>query len=431
MVFYDKKKLPPPPPDIPVTIDKKPLTKVKEKRVLGVIIDENLSFTSYIEQITKKCKTAYNRLTLHPELLPHQALQLYKAYIRTKLEYGCIIWGHTIYHKNHMKQLEDAQRGALSLILRIMKSTPLEAIESEMATTPIDLRIEELQRHEAIKLYQNQDSCCLSHKIKSYDLTNSKQSPCKHLQKILNQLLTQIAKQKHCDDINKLQLPSVNPQTFEVFTIDNLESIFPSNYRNRSKLKLSKTNTTNNEDYIDYIKTLINEKTMMIFTDGSALGNPGPTGSGVVIKKNGPESTEIKIAHAVTKMGTSYQGELQAIRIGTTYAKENISISTENLHIFVDSQAAIQAIIEQNHKNYHNITITEIRQNLINISHTIKSIKFVYCPAHKGIAENETADKLAKIAAKKVQTLEPTYIVSSSEIKTENKKMTLSKWQKR
>ena len=131
-----------------------------------------------------------------------------------------------------MKQLEDAQRGALSLIIRIMKSTPLEAIESEMATTPIDLRIEELQRHEAIKLYQNQDSCCLSHKIKSYDLTNSKQSPCKHLQKILNQLLTQIAKQKHCDDINKLQLPSVNPQTFEVFTIDNLEIIFPSNYRN-------------------------------------------------------------------------------------------------------------------------------------------------------------------------------------------------------
>ena len=67
MVFNDKKKLPPP-PDIPVTINEKPLTKVKEKRVLGVIIDENLSFTSHIEQIIKKCKAAYNRLTLHPEL---------------------------------------------------------------------------------------------------------------------------------------------------------------------------------------------------------------------------------------------------------------------------------------------------------------------------------------------------------------------------
>ena len=76
---------------------------------------------------------------------------------------------------------------------------------------------------------------------------------------------------------------------------------------------------------------------MMVFTDGSALGNPGLTGSGVVIKKNGPESTEIKIAHAFTKMGTSYQGELQAIRLGTTYAKEN-NISTENLHIFVTAK---------------------------------------------------------------------------------------------
>ena len=172
-------------------------------------------------------------------------------------------------------------------MLQIMKSTPLEAIESEMATTPIDLRIEELQRHEAMKLYQNQDSY-LSRKIKSYDLTNSKQSPCKHLQKILKQLLTQIAKQKNCDDTNKLQLPSVNPHAFEVFTIDSLESIFPSNYRNRSKINVSKTNTTNDEDYIEYIKTLCNEKTMMILTERSALGNPGPTASGVVIKKNGP-----------------------------------------------------------------------------------------------------------------------------------------------
>ena len=140
---------------------------------------------------------------------------------------------------------------------------------------------------------------------------------------------------------------------------------------------------------------------MMILTDGSALGNPRPTGSCIFIKKNSPGSTDIKITHAVTKMGTSYQGELQAIRIGTIYAKESINISTENLHIFVDSQAAIQAITEQNHENYQDITITEIRQNLINISHNIKSIKLVYCPAHKEIFENETADKLVKIAAKK------------------------------
>ena len=152
MVFYGGKKLPPP-PDIPVTIDKKPLTKVKEKWVLGVIINENLSFTSRIEQITKKSKTAYNRLTLHPELLPHQALQLYKAYIRIKLEYGSIIWGHSIYQKNHIKQFADAQRGTLSLIRRTMKSTPLEAIESEMEIIPKSRLISKPQNK---KLWFNQ-----------------------------------------------------------------------------------------------------------------------------------------------------------------------------------------------------------------------------------------------------------------------------------
>ena len=99
--------------------------KSKKKNILGVIIDENLNFNK------KKCKTAYNRLTLYPDLSPHHKLQLHKAYIKTKLEYGYIIWGHTIYQKNHMKQLEDAQRGALTLILRTMKPTPLEAVQSD------------------------------------------------------------------------------------------------------------------------------------------------------------------------------------------------------------------------------------------------------------------------------------------------------------
>ena len=51
IIFYDKKKLPPP-PSILVTIDESSLTKVKAKRVLGIIIDEDLTFTPYTEHIT-------------------------------------------------------------------------------------------------------------------------------------------------------------------------------------------------------------------------------------------------------------------------------------------------------------------------------------------------------------------------------------------
>ena len=57
MVFYNKKKKPSP-LSIPVTINEIPLKQVQTKRVLGIVIDENLTFTSHIENITIKCEQA-------------------------------------------------------------------------------------------------------------------------------------------------------------------------------------------------------------------------------------------------------------------------------------------------------------------------------------------------------------------------------------
>ena len=59
------------------------------------------------------------------------------------LEYGCIVWGHSIYKKNHVAMLKSAHKGALSLILRTLKSTPTDALESELFIPPTDLRIQE------------------------------------------------------------------------------------------------------------------------------------------------------------------------------------------------------------------------------------------------------------------------------------------------
>ena len=73
IIFYDKKKLPPP-PSILETINGSSLTKVKAKRVLGAIINEDLTFTPHVEHITQKCKRAYNRLTLYPDFSLYLAL---------------------------------------------------------------------------------------------------------------------------------------------------------------------------------------------------------------------------------------------------------------------------------------------------------------------------------------------------------------------
>ena len=170
---------------------------------------------------------------------------------------------------------------------------------------------------------------------------------------------------------------------------------------------------------------------MIVFTDGSAQSNPGPTGSGVIIKKQGQNSTPIKIAKAVKYMGSSYEGELEAIKIATEYARDNISPSNDSLHIFSDCQSAISAVTSQNRENYHNSTIRAIRENLMDISPKVQNIRLVYCPAHQGIQENELADSLAKTASKEAKHLQPNTQLSPSEIQQGNKMLSISKWTRR
>ena len=112
---------------------------------------------------------------------------------------------------------------------------------------------------------------------------------------------------------------------------------------------------------------------MLIFTDISATINPGPTGARAVIRKNGPTSLPIQLAKAVTSSGTSYEGDLEAIKISTEF--ENISDETENIHIFVDCKSAIYTITQQSNENYHHLAISSIRENLFGISTKVKSIK--------------------------------------------------------
>ena len=51
-----------------------------------------------------------------------------------------------------LKLLESTQRGALSLILRSFKSTPAVALDAELGILPIDIRLQELNRMECLKL---------------------------------------------------------------------------------------------------------------------------------------------------------------------------------------------------------------------------------------------------------------------------------------
>ena len=70
------------------------------------------------------------------------AIQIFKWFICSKLEYESIILGHTKYTDKHCRLLEAVEKSVLMLILRAMKSTPTEVLESGLSIAPIDLELE-------------------------------------------------------------------------------------------------------------------------------------------------------------------------------------------------------------------------------------------------------------------------------------------------
>ena len=141
----------------------------------------------------------------------------------------------------------------------------------------------------------------------------------------------------------------------------------------------------------------MNENTVAIFTDGSCTGNPGPTGAGAFILKNGLNKPAIKLARAVSNNSTNYHAEVEA-PLSLKYIK---SLSTpwsfNNVHMFSDSIAAINAIISPTQQDLRSNLIEEIKY--ISNSIELVTIFATHSSAHKGIANNKEADRLAKIGA--------------------------------
>ena len=116
-----------------------------------------------------------------------------------------------------------------------------------------------------------------------------------------------------------------------------MESFYIPNFPVTTLIKFaSDFSDVGQKDYIKEILQDVDINTMMIFIDGSAQSNPGPTGSGVVIKNLGHYSVPVKLAKAITACGTSYEGEMETMKLVTDRAFKNIGQSN-SLFIYADS----------------------------------------------------------------------------------------------
>ena len=125
--------------------------------MLGVIIDEKLTFKDHIKHICMQARKSYCQLAAFSNLPLSTLKTLYKSFIWSKLEHCCSVWRPKLYLLNHLQNIESVQRAALSFILQPFKSTPTIALESELNILSIDIRLKQLQAMECIKILRKRD----------------------------------------------------------------------------------------------------------------------------------------------------------------------------------------------------------------------------------------------------------------------------------
>jgi hypothetical protein len=92
---------------------------VKETKFLGLVFDSKLSFIPHVQYLKDKCLKAMNllRVVAHTNWGADSAtlLKLYRSHIRSKLDYGCVVYGSA--RKSYLNALNTIQNSALRICL--------------------------------------------------------------------------------------------------------------------------------------------------------------------------------------------------------------------------------------------------------------------------------------------------------------------------
>ena len=130
---------------------------VDDFKFLGLIFDRKLSFIPHIKYLKAKCLKAMNLL----KVLSHTnwgadrtvLLQLYRSLIRSKLDYGSIVYGSA--RKSYLMMLDTVHHQGLRLALGAFRTSPVESLYVEAEEPSLYLRREKLALQYAIRLAAN------------------------------------------------------------------------------------------------------------------------------------------------------------------------------------------------------------------------------------------------------------------------------------
>ena len=329
-------------------LENDPIQFVKEAKFLGLIWDTKLTFEPHIKYLKARCQKSLNILKVlsRTEWGADQTtlLKLYRSLVRSKLDYGCLVYGSA--SKTALAKLDPVHNQGLRLSLGAFRSSPVESLYVEALEPPLEIRREKLALQYILKLKANPEN-------PAYDVVKI-----------------------DVEEIAINSVPDVPIWDSEPVTVDFTLSEFDKS--STSTVFKSRFNEVK-QKYLDFCH---------IYTDGSKV--------------------ETKVASAyVCPYGTRgyrlrdgcsiFTAEVEAINKALTYVK----VSTkQSFVIFSDSMSVLQAIESQESKNPLVNRVLEACQKILSDG---KFITFCWLPSHRDIRGNEDADRAAKDALSKAQ----------------------------
>ncbi|VDI25109.1 Hypothetical predicted protein, partial [Mytilus galloprovincialis] len=306
----------------------------------------------------------------------------------------------------------------------VSATASLEVLQVMAGVLPLDLRREEMAIRDIARLNSYSTKIPIRNKI---DEWKNKET----VDKFISPLGLMLQQAKNMKEETDISIDDIEPE----YQFQGLQaSKSPPEYwrtLGSSKNRTKEQEITGKNLILNKLNT-VSPSTVVAFTDGSCQSNPGPCGAGAIRIFN---NKEIELKQPVSKRGSILLAELVAIKLVLDYVSriENKTL-IEEVKIFSDSQTAIGILtlnwkIENNRSTSHEI-ISLIK--CIQKHHGIR-INFDWTPGHADVRGNEIADKLAKEAAKEANQIqkEAHITVTKQDIKTAARILVNKKWQHR
>ena len=116
------------------------IQNVSKQKLLGIYIDENLSWSSHIDYLCSHIASKISLLRHLSEYVPVEVLRkFYQVYILPFIDYGSVTWGSA--SASHIERLTKLQKRAARIILRTDFNTPSEQLFKELGWSSVSNRI--------------------------------------------------------------------------------------------------------------------------------------------------------------------------------------------------------------------------------------------------------------------------------------------------